>query len=246
MRSIEYANHLLPYAAISNPRDLTSISNFLQRRQIKWMFHFTHFLNLESIYQRGILSRELMQGEEISFEPTDMDRLDGLLGGISISLSFPNYWMLKRKVESRGNNFAIIEISANALLNKRIVAFPSNASRYEFESMVPKHPEDFVGARGLSNLYLNKEVRLKNNLGSSIPTDVQSEIMVFDSIDTHSLRGVHLPSDSPPLMLEAVQRLNLQYPDLGVDYPCKHSYFDFGGPKSFKPHDGRRWQPDWK
>ena len=90
MRSIEYANHLLPYAAISAPRDLTSISNFLQRRQIKWMFHFTHFLNLESIYQRGILSRELMQGEEISFEPTDMDRLDGLLGGISISLSFPN------------------------------------------------------------------------------------------------------------------------------------------------------------
>lgn len=246
MRSTEYANHLLPLAANSASKDLTSISNFLQRRQIKWMFHFTHFTNLESIIQRGILSREKMEGSEISFEPTDMDRFDGLLGGISISLSFPNFWMLKRKVESKGNNFVIIEISANALLNKRILAFPSNASRFEFESLVPKHPEDFVGARGLNNLYLNQEVRLRNNLESSIPTDLQSEIMVFDSIDTHSIRGVHLPSNSPPSMVESVQRLNMQNPDLGVDYPCKHSYFDFKSQKNLKPHDGRRWQPDWK
>ncbi len=246
MRSTEFSNHLLPYAAISAPRDLTAISNFLQRRQIKWMFHFTHFSNLESIFQNGILSRVAMQGKNICYEPTDKDRFDGLLGGISISLSFPNYWMLKRKVESKGNIFVIIEISANALLSKRMVAFPSNASRYEFESMVPKHPDDFVGARGLSNLYLNKEVRLRNSLHSSIPTDVQSEIMVFDSIDTHSIRGIHLPSDSPPLMIEAVEKLRIQSPDLGIDYPCKHSYFDFGRPTSNKPHDGRRWQPDWK
>jgi hypothetical protein len=210
------------------------------------MYHFTNFKNLESIYLNGILSREAMHDEQIDFEPSDKDRFDGLLGGISISLSFPNYWMLKRKVESKGNNFVIVQISANALLNKRILAFPSNASRHEFESMVPEQPQYFVGARGLSNLYLNNEIRLKNSVDSSIPTDLQSEIMVFDSIDTHSLRGVHLPPDSPQLMLEAVQKLNSQILDLEVDYPCKHPFFDFLSTKSFKPHDGRRWQPDWK
>ena len=246
MRSIDFANHLIPFAAVSAPRDLSAISNFLKRRQIKWIYHFTHFTNIESIFERGILSREAMKANQVIFEPSDRERADGLLGGISVSLSFPNAWMLKRKIETAGNDFVVIQISANALLNKRTIAFPSNASRHEFEQMVPANPENFVGARGLNNLFLNENVRQRNRLIPSYPTDVQSEIMVFDSIDTHSIRALHLPKNSSELMLATITKVASENPDVIVDSPCIHSFFEFANSSGYKPHDGRRWNPDWK
>jgi hypothetical protein len=248
MKSSEYFEALLPYATKAAPNELTAISEFLKRHQIKWVFHFTHFSNLVSIFQNGILSREKLTENDVQFTPTDSSRADGLLSGTSLSISFPNRWMLQRKIESMGGNFAVIEISANALLNKRIVAFPSNAARREFERLVISEPSNFVGARGLSNLFLNNEVRKKNRLGPEMPTDMQSELMIFDSIEVHTLRGIHLPEFMSPEFTLAVNELRILDPVVGIDYPCRHSYFtdEFPEKNKFKEHDGRYWQPDWK
>ena len=248
MRSSEYFESLLPFATKAAPNELTAISEFLKRRQIKWIFHFTHFANLVSIFENGILSRQELGEKDMRFIPTDSSRADGLPNGTSISISFPNRWMLQKKIELMGNNFAVIEISANALLNKQIIAFPSNAARWEFERLVTSEPAKFVGAKGLSNLFLNNEVRQKNRLKSEMPTDMQSEIMIFDSIETHTLRGVHLPNSMSPDFMSAIDELRILNPEVGIDYPCQHSYFsdEFSTKGKFKVHDGRYWQPDWK
>lgn len=248
MKSSEYFDSLLPFATKAAPNELTAISEFLKRRQIKWIFHFTHFSNLVSIFKNGILSRQELDEKEVQFIPTDSSRADGLPNGTSLSMSFPNRWMLQRKIESMGNNFAVIEISANALLNKRIVAFPSNAARREFGGLVTSDPSKFVGAKGLSNLFLNDDVRQRNHLKSEMPTDMQSEIMIFDSIQPHTLRGIHLPASMSTEFISAVDELRLIASEVGIDYPCRHSYFsdEFTTKSKFRAHDGRYWQPDWK
>ena len=134
----------------------------------------------------------------------------------------------------------------NVLLNKPIIAFPSNASRHEFKRMVPANPENFVGARGLNNLFLNEDVRQRNKILPSYPTDVQSEIMIFDSIENYSLRALHLPKNISELMLAKVNKVASENPDVIVDSPCVHSFFEFANSSGYKPHDGRRWATDWK
>ena len=102
-----------------------------------------------------------------------------------------------------------------------------------------------MGAKGLSNLFLNDDVRQRNHLKSEMPTDMQSEIMVFEAIESHSIRGIHIPADAPQELISKVQAINDQREILGVDYPCKHSFFDFST-SGYSPHDGRRWDSEWK
>ncbi len=242
MAESDYLDVLLPHATEAAPRDLTAVAGLLERRNIRWVYHFSHFVNFISIFKNGILGRSDLTVRGMQFLPSDTSRADDLLSGISLSVSEPNKWMLLDKIRKMGNNFGIIEISANSLLNKRIVAFPTNAARREIKDSARKNPQNFVGARGLSNLFLNEGIRTQNRLSSNIPTDAQSEIMVFDAIPNHHLRGIHVPENGTNELLLAVEKLKLEFPEAIIDNPCSHSFFEYHrGSAVFS-----KWDEGWK
>lgn len=242
MEKSDYMNVLIPYAAAAAPRDLTAIARFLERRNIRWIYHFSHYANFVSIFENGILGRSELISRGLAYLPTDTSRADNLLSGISLSLSIPNKYMLLDKIRKMGNNFGLIEISANALINKRIIAFPSNAARTEVKDAARESPENFVGARGLSNLFLNESIRNQNRLGLHIPTDAQSEIMVFDDIPSYHLRGIHLPQNATVELFRTAEILRSDFPEAKIDYPCAHSFFE----ERNKSAVFSKWEKDWK
>ena len=114
-----------------NDREL--IAKELKRRKITELIHFTSKSNLNSIKKLGgILSRkQLSERSDTHYSFTDENRFDGELNGISVSITRPNYFMLRQKIENgQIKEPYIITIKAELLLNPnmRFVFYDGNAS----------------------------------------------------------------------------------------------------------------------
>ena len=113
-----------------NDREL--IAKELKRRKITELIHFTSKSNLNSIKKLGgILSRkQLSERSDTHYSFTDENRFDGELNGISVSITRPNYFMLRQKIENgQIKEPYIITIKAELLLNPnmRFVFYDGNA-----------------------------------------------------------------------------------------------------------------------
>ena len=72
-------------------RQMTDLQYFAYENHIKEFVHFTNERNLLSILCRGVLSRKVLQENNIPFEYNDEKRLDGMLDAVSLSVTAPNY-----------------------------------------------------------------------------------------------------------------------------------------------------------
>jgi hypothetical protein len=188
-------------------RDFGRIADFLRRKGIKRLFHFTHISNLESILLNGIRTRQYLDISQTSYRFSDSDRLDNFTESVSFSIGEPNRLLLPRKNIDFENHLVLLEVSANSLLTQNFAAFPSNAAGGYFQSEVLNNPERYVGIRGLEGLYLNKDLRNIARLPIDVPTDTQSEILFFEPIDAKKIQKIHLPARFPLEMRPTVDML---------------------------------------
>ena len=98
------ANHCIPEEDLRGDQK-EAIRARVEARKICHLVHFTPVENVESIRDKGLLSRSVLDINDLEYIYTDEQRLDGGLNWISLSVSFPNYKMfyakrelLKRKV----------------------------------------------------------------------------------------------------------------------------------------------------
>jgi hypothetical protein len=209
-------------ARTAQTRDFRRIADFLMRRKIKKLFHFTHISNLESIINDGIQTRHFLDYSEKDYQVTDKDRLDNFTESISFSIGEPNRLLLQVKSHDFDSKLVLLEVSANSLLTQNFAAFPSNAASGFFQNEILKNPERYVGIRGLEGIYLNRELRSKARLPIDVPTDTQSEILFFEQITPDKIQKVHIPSSFPPAFRATVDKLksNIQGPQYDLVCEC--------------------------
>jgi hypothetical protein len=207
-------------------REFSKINSILLQKEIKYLFHFTHSSNLQSILDTGLHSRSHLKLNSILFRDTDKERFDGLMNGYSCSITTPNLNMLKTKEKLIGRDFIILEISANTLLTSSFAAFPGNAARSIFSNDAAVNINDYVGAKGLWNLFLNTEERNTYSRSKPEPTDLQSEVIFFESIFSDRIRRIHIPnyiSENSKVILKEIETTHSNFEFCNN---CPHGYFN--------------------
>jgi hypothetical protein len=200
--------------------DFSPIERLIRRRGITKLFHFTHVSNLNSILEEGIKPRSELFHSSINYEQCDPDRYDGFLEGFSVSLTKPNAFLFTQKSKEKAFKLVVLEIAANSLLTQAFVAFPTNAASSSLTDGVKKRPQRYLGFQGLSGLFLEDSFRIKLRLPDNEPTDLQSEILFFETIDPVKIRKIHIPNNFPIESRQIVEGLKVKFPEVEFDHVC--------------------------
>ena len=212
-------------ATESQARDFSEISQWLIRRKITKLFHFTHIDNLDAILQTGFQTRQFLDLNSQSYTPSDHDRLDGFLESLSFSIGRPNSLLLPEKNFKYEHKLVLLEVAANNLLTQSFGALPTNAANGYFQEILSTDKSRFVGIRGVQGMYLNEALRKKASLTIEEPTDPQAEILFFEPIENSKILGVHLSERFPESAREKFTQVIADFPNLKRDYACKCGFF---------------------
>lgn len=220
--------------------DFAPIERFIRRRGIKRLFHFTHVANLTSILEEGIKPRLELFNASKEYEQSDPDRHDGFLEGFSVSLTRPNTLLFGKKSVQKAFKLVVLELAANCLLTQSFVAFPTNASNSTSTDGVKKNPNRYLGFQGLSGLFLENSFRTRLRLPDNEPTDLQSEILFFETIEPVKIRKIHIPSNFPIESRKEIEDLKVRFPKLDLELVCNCGILE--------PWTGefRRYSPLWE
>lgn len=170
------------------------IKKEVSRRGIDYIYHFTCIENLNSILNRGVISLNKLEKENIKFLNNDPHRLDDYRDSTSWSISHPNYFYLKQIMHRYpSRKWCIIEARAEILWKKKCYYSEMNAAN----SLVRCRPEtERVGIESFNKMfdYKVKDYIRQSNWHSKYPTDVQAEVLVFDDIELSDVSGIYLSS----------------------------------------------------
>ncbi|WP_230622386.1 DarT ssDNA thymidine ADP-ribosyltransferase family protein [Aggregatibacter sp. Marseille-P9115] len=176
-----------------------AIKDILQRRGIKHLCHFTQLDNLDSILIHGLIPRVDLYNAEFNSNPSlsihgvfnDRFRLDGKPEAICLSISFPNSSMFYGlRCSNSSVKWAVIVLNAQVLIDKDCAFYPTNAANSNVNSIPISN---FQGEEALEQLFKTNGNR--QNLLEKDPTDVQAEVLVFDTIESDYILGAVLMSD---------------------------------------------------
>lgn len=164
----------------------------VQRRQIHSLLHFTQAANLPSIVSRGILPRAELERLRIRYKANDDLRLDGLLGGCSVSISWPNYQMFYRyRCRHPEQSWVVIELMPDILWDLECAYSWANAA----SSLIRPIPlSEMKTLQSFTKMFVdqpNRPCRQTCELEPFHPTDPQAEVLVFAPIPMSSIRAIH-------------------------------------------------------
>lgn len=223
MLDVDLREALIKSGTEAVKRDFSAINNEITRRKIRKLFHFTHSKNIQSIIEHGLQTKSHLNKNSIAFIDTDKDRLDGIAESISFSIGMPNTYLLSVKNPKFDQNLIILEIAANNLLTQPFAAFPSNAAKKNWFSKDDYQKlERYVGIRGLKGMYLNPKLRKECAIPSDQPTDVQAEVLFFETIASKTILRVHISKNFPENERDHIRSLISQgnFPSVHADCDC--------------------------
>lgn len=188
--------------------DQLLISQVIERRNICWLCHFTPRANLENIKQNGLKTRDLLSYNETIV--TDNYRYDWHKNAICLSISKPNQWMLKKKLE-QGYDLCLLLIDPAVLYKKECLFYPHNAATASFRNA---SPESFKGEEALEKLFANPITFQKSGQEPTIlnrilslrdyeTTSDQAEVQCLESIEPEYI--LHIFEDEIPLIYDDIE-----------------------------------------
>jgi hypothetical protein len=158
------------------------IKNFLQKREIHEILHFTPQDNLSSILDNGLWPRNHLENLpilEVKFP--DKVRRDGNIDRYCLSISFPNYKMFHHKRETLGGKWIVLKINPETIIKHSGLFFKTNAGT----SVGLK-----TGNTTIENLFYDLNLREELNLPNYFTTNPQAEVQIR--------------SRTPPELIEAI------------------------------------------
>lgn len=178
---------------IQNQSEANAIKEIVTNRNIKWLVHFTHVNNLASILEHGIMPRweteKLMRLNGANFIFPDSVRADNK-NASSLSIMFPNEKMLyhKRK-QYPDDEWVFLLLKPDVLWELNCAFYPTNAAS---NGVRYKPVEELKTAVALEAMFADEVIKQTtgkietisrtHHLTSFLPTDVQAEVLVFDTI----------------------------------------------------------------
>ena len=199
-RLLEAASSALDYCFEDEgelSKEQREIKNFLEKRDIKYLVHFTKLKNLNSIKKYGIVSpseakRIGIKIETNNDEEKNAHKPDRLMRSdshdyISLTITRMNesvFWAFYNREENKGEKWAIIYLDASLLwreVNKDRIYCSTNAT-----STVVKCGKQL---KDLESLFVRDENNFENTiLTDDLTTNIQAEILFEKNIDFNKYR----------------------------------------------------------
>ena len=173
---------------------MSDIKAVIQNRKIPSLVHFTNLKNLESILKHGLVPRDQLSKLGTLCETNDAHRLDGHEDSISLSVAFPNCQMFYKIRNNTEDQFCILVLSPELLTNHDCAFCKYNAadgaiSNKDINTL--KSPEAFMS---MFEELPSQRSRADQKLKNYDPTDVQAEILVFDTIPQGYIGAIVFPN----------------------------------------------------
>lgn len=168
------------------------IKEILAQYKVTQLIHFTPIVNVPSIIKQGIVPRAIHWKEGIHATYTDPDRFDDKRVCTSMSISFPNYKMLRVK-SSKQNPFAILVIDPAVLYEQAVTKrfFSSNAANYSMREQMDSFSQS---VKALQLMFDDTDMRLKRKLPLNYTTDPQAEVLYSSKIHPKYIKEIHVYS----------------------------------------------------
>lgn len=188
LSSTSLANDTSYAASIQPGSSSNKFNNIIDRRCIRELVHFTRAENLASILKNGIQSVTRINDNGICAVVNDTERRDRKLEGISTSISCPNHLMFyKYRKLNPSIDWVIILISPKILASKKCGFYRLNAAHHK---MVNLDIADISTPEALEGMFCGDDSARPSYLRDCDPTDVQAEVMVFDTISPAEIVGI--------------------------------------------------------
>lgn len=171
------------------------VEAILEKREISSLYHFTKIDNLKSIFDNGIIPRSSLEAGSFSY--TDKFRGDGFLDANCVSISFPQYKMFYRKRgENVSQDWVVIEISTDTVLEKECAFFERNAASREVKKEIIENRKTSTAFEKMFADIEEFPPRADTKLLDKFPTDPQAEILVFGKIEPNLIEAFHFENES--------------------------------------------------
>ena len=172
----------------------------LYDNKIKAIYHFTNISNLESIIKYGICNRKYMNKNKINYEYTDANRFDKQIDCISLSINQANKSMLMSKTNKFYNNWIIIELDAEQIINNfynEICYCKNNAASSEMINLLKNNKEYLKSVSAFKTMfennknYLQGELLLEGNIPFEFVTNIyvkslQEKLIVYEILEENN------------------------------------------------------------
>lgn len=194
------------------------IKEAVKSRNIQILLHFTSVDNLESLLEKGILSRKEILKQSVNAFINDECRYDCFLDGISCSITLPNAPLLYKFRKNKGKKYVLLEIKPDVLWEKECLFCKENAASRKVyltpHNSMPGALEGMFGdydaghtRKELENLYMDGFI--KNNM----PTHNQAEVLVKQKIEPEYITGVYVfKEDCSESFVSQVKEMITKYP----------------------------------
>lgn len=180
--------------------------NILNKYNVINFYHFTDISNLVSIMNLGICNRKYLNNNNINYKYTDKDRFDNQLDCVSLSINQVNRGMLHLKYEQFRNDWIIIELDANKIINDfydKIYYCMFNAS----SNSVMKYLNNKNILKGSSSFE-----RMFDSNGKPYS---QSELLVMGNISCDYFKKIYVESLQHKMIVNEIIN-NTEYKDIPV------------------------------
>ena len=169
-----------------NNENNKDIIDYLKKRNVKYLVHFTQIDNLLSILNNGIIPKLYLERNDINYKINDSNRYDEMEFGSCFTFSFPNYRMLykiRKECDNRKYVILLINISViSSIKYNHIAFFPTNVANSKYKDRFHEfHGINAVKSMFSDNQYENNKIpRFVSQ--SYYTSDPQAEIVISDVI----------------------------------------------------------------
>lgn len=184
----------------------TTVQAYAAEIGVKLLFHFTRESNIESILNRGMITRDKLAVE--GFDSFNDNVRADYTHAVCVSIGFPNYkmwWAIRQ--DNPDVDWVLFLIEPRALWELSCAFCSANAALGSISAIPIAHRQTLQAFKGMYDDVPGKE-RAKLRIPQDWPTNPQAEVLMLEGVPTNYIRGV--------VTLNATQekRINEQYPGL--------------------------------
>lgn len=195
----------------------TTIQEFVAERGITALFHFTRARNLDSIFARGLVPRNILHRE--GFDGfNDQHRIDGT-DAVCLSIGFPNYKMFYGiQKDHAGETWVILVIHPQALWDLDCAFCVANAASNGVTAIPLAQRKSVVAMQAMFADWPGKP-RAELNIPDNYPTNPQAEVLALQGVPRQYIIAI--------ITLNEAVRKELAEKFPGVDIRALAGYFRY-------------------
>jgi len=156
------------------------IDKFLKQRNVERLVHFTDMRNLNSIKKFSILPTERLKEKNIKYYFNDEQRLDGQLGGSSVSITSLNKHLLRTFQRRNKRRWIEIAINPSVAARRNCLFYSCNAASSIFKEASEEYLSSYDALASMFAETVTSSTRTfkRKNKKPNQTTDDQAEIIV--------------------------------------------------------------------